>query len=67
MGSDNMIKLIVAALLSFLFSFVLEVPFINLLYKIKFRDSEKLSVDFMGQPTLFNQLHGHNAGTPTGG
>jgi len=67
MGSDNMIKLIVAALLSFLFSFVLEVPFINLLYKIKFRDSEKLSVDFRGQQTLFNQLHGHKAGTPTGG
>lgn len=65
-----MLKLLAASLLSLGFSFLLEVPFINLLYKIKFRDTEKLSIDFRGQETLYNKVHGNNpgkVGMPTGG
>ncbi|MCX6784050.1 MAG: phospho-N-acetylmuramoyl-pentapeptide-transferase [candidate division WWE3 bacterium] len=62
-----MLKLIGASLLSFAFSFILAIPFINLLFKLKFKDSAKLSIDFKGHPTLFNQLHGGKVGTPTGG
>jgi len=63
----NMLKLLAASLLSFGFSFLVAVPFINLLYRIRFRDTEKLSVDFKGQPTEFNKIHGSKVGTPVGG
>lgn len=62
-----MLKLLGASLLSFGFSFILAVPFISLLYRLKFKDAAKLSIDFKGQPTLFNKLHGNKVGTPTGG
>jgi phospho-N-acetylmuramoyl-pentapeptide-transferase len=42
---------------------VLVVPFINLLYKLKFRRRVQETLD---QP-IFNKLHNHKAGTPVGG
>jgi len=62
-----MLKLLAASLGSLVFSFFLAVPFISLLFRLRWRDQEKLSVDLHGQPTIFNELHGSKVGTPTGG
>lgn len=49
------------------FTGMLMIPFINLLYKLKFRQTKNLSIDFKGQKTLYNELHGWKVGTPVGG
>ncbi len=54
-------------LLSFLFTGGLAIPFINLLYQLKFRAPKVKSKDFFGRRTVFNRLHGHKVGTPVGG
>lgn len=54
-------------LLSASFTAVLMVPFINLLYFLKFRTPKVESVDALGRKTPFNQLMGKKVGTPTGG
>lgn len=46
---------------------LLIVPFIDLLYKLKFRQPKTKSVDFKGQESLYRELHGWKVGTPTGG
>lgn len=57
-----------AAVISFLFNFVLIVPFINFLYRIKFRRAEQKTRDVFDKPTpIFDKLHSHKAGTPVGG
>lgn len=53
-------------ILSSLFTGILIVPFINLLYKLKFQRPKHKSEDFLGRKTLFNKLHGWKVGTPTG-
>lgn len=62
-----MYKLFGILLLSMTFTAVLIVPFIDLLYKLKFRSPQYKSEDIAGKKTLFNKLHGHKVGTPTGG
>jgi len=54
-------------LTSFTISFLLSIPFISLLYRLRFRTSAVSSKDFLGRSTVFNELHGHKVGTPTGG
>jgi len=56
-------RLFFLILLSFSLTAVLVVPFIDLLYKLKFRRVKQLATD---QP-LFNKLHNHKVGTPVGG
>lgn len=56
----------------FIFAFVvagtLTVPFINLLYKLKFLRQQQITKDFLGLRTkIFDRLHKHKAGTPVGG
>ncbi|MBU0708422.1 phospho-N-acetylmuramoyl-pentapeptide-transferase [Patescibacteria group bacterium] len=60
-------KLFGILLASMGFSGILIIPFINLLYKLKFRQPQNLSIDFKGQKTLYNKLHGWKVGTPIGG
>ncbi len=60
-----MYKLFGVLIASFLFTGVLAVPFINFLYKIKFR--YKLARSRKVQGTTLSQLHKDKAGTPTGG
>lgn len=60
-------KLFGILLASMGFSGLLTVPFIDLLYKLKFQQQKNLSIDFKGQKTLYNKLHGWKVGTPTGG
>jgi phospho-N-acetylmuramoyl-pentapeptide-transferase len=64
-----MIKIFGILILSFVFTGLLSVPFINLLYKIKFqRQDEKNQKDALGKDTpIFARLHGWKVGTPNGG
>lgn len=55
-------------ILSFLFTAFLAIPFINLLYKLKFqRQDEKPKDIFDQEMPIFSRLHGWKQGTPTGG
>jgi phospho-N-acetylmuramoyl-pentapeptide-transferase len=56
-------------LASFCLTAAIIVPFINILYKIKFRRlTQSETVDAFGVLTpVFNQFHKHKAGTPLGG
>lgn len=62
-----MYKLQGILLLSMAFTALLIVPFIDFLYKLRFRSPQYKSEDLTGKKTLFNKLHGHKKGTPTGG
>lgn len=63
----RMYKLFGILLLSALFTGALIVPFIDLLYYLKFRVPKVKSVDEFGRETPFNEILGHKVGTPTGG
>ncbi|MBP9817792.1 hypothetical protein KBC75_03515 [Candidatus Shapirobacteria bacterium] len=55
-------------LFSFLTTSVLVVPFINLLYKLKFQRQKQKTLDFQNKRTpIFDQYHAQKAGTPVGG
>lgn len=55
-------------LFSFTVNAALIVPFINLLYSLKFQRPGRVSADFMGTVTsMFNKLHKKKVGTPVGG
>lgn len=55
-------------LLSFFTISALLVPFINLLYKIKFQRQIQKTVDIFEKRTpIFDRLHAHKVGTPLGG
>jgi phospho-N-acetylmuramoyl-pentapeptide-transferase len=53
---------------SFLINSVLVVPFIGLLYRIRFLRRKQETKDFLGKLTpIFDRFHKHKAGTPVGG
>ena len=56
-------------IISLIISFILYIPFINLLYKVKFVVGESNNkVDLEGKATpIFNKLHANKVGTPIGG
>ena len=55
-------------LFSFTVNAALIVPFINLLYSLKFQRPGRGTTDFMGSVnSIFNKLHKKKAGTPVGG
>src|SRR5688572_19063218 len=55
-------------LFSFFINSILVVPFINLLYKLKFQRQKQKTLDFQGQRTpIFDKYHSWKAGTPVGG
>ena len=54
--------------ISFIFNFVLIIPFINFLYKNKFQRAKQQTKDAFNQPTpIFDKFHQHKKGTPVGG
>lgn len=56
------------AVLSFLITGLLIVPFINFLYKLKFQRIKQKTKDIFEKPTpVFDKLHSWKAGTPVGG
>lgn len=53
---------------SFIISSTLTIPFINLLYHLKFLRQQQTTKDFLGLRTkIFDRFHQHKAGTPVGG
>ena len=53
---------------SFIINSILVVPFINLLYKLRFLRQQQKTRDFLGKLTpIFDKFHKHKAGTPVGG
>jgi len=53
---------------SFLVTSILVVPYINLLYKLKFQRKEQKTLDVEGNRTkIFDKFHNIKAGTPVGG
>ena len=55
-------------LLSFVVISILLVPFINLLYKVKFQRQKQVTRDiFEARTPIFDKLHAHKIGTPVGG
>jgi len=64
-----MIKIFGILILSFLFTGALSIPFINLLYKLKFQRQSELKTENKknGDIPLFDRLHGWKVGTPNGG
>ncbi len=55
-------------LFSFIIHSVLVVPFINLLYRLKFQRQKQKTLDFQGKHTpIFDKFHSWKAGTPVGG
>src|SRR4030042_2610062 len=63
-----MVQILGLILLSFLVISVLLVPFINILYRIKFqRQIQKTRDIFEERTPIFDKLHSHKIGTPVGG
>jgi len=63
-----MVQFLGLILLSFIVISVLLVPFINLLYKIKFiRQKQKTRDIFEERTIIFDKFHTHKSGTPVGG
>jgi phospho-N-acetylmuramoyl-pentapeptide-transferase len=55
-------------LFSFLTTSILVVPFINLLYKLKFQRQKQTTLDFQNKHTsIFDKYHSQKSGTPVGG
>jgi len=63
-----MVDLLGILLISLIITFVAAVPFINLLYKLKFQRQVESQKDIFGSYTsIVNRLHGWKAGTPNAG
>ncbi|MGI5841422.1 MAG: phospho-N-acetylmuramoyl-pentapeptide-transferase [Patescibacteria group bacterium] len=55
-------------LFSFFITSILVVPFINLLYKLKFQRQKQKTLDFQNKRTpVFDKFHASKSGTPVGG
>lgn len=55
-------------LFSFLITSILVVPFINILYKLKFQRQVQKTTDFQNKrTTIFDKFHNQKSGTPVGG
>jgi phospho-N-acetylmuramoyl-pentapeptide-transferase len=63
-----MAKLLGILIFSFLATLVAAIPFINLLYKLKFQRQKEQNKDIFGQVTsIVNRLHAWKVGTPNAG
>lgn len=63
-----MAQLLGLTLLSFFITGILIVPFIDFLYKLKFRRQKQKTVDMFNKPTpVFDKLNNWKVGTPFGG
>lgn len=57
-----------ALVFAFAISFILIIPFINFLYKLKFQRNHQKTKDAFDEATpIFDRLHRNKAGTPVGG
>lgn len=59
---------LLALIVSFLINFILIIPFIDFLYKIKFKRVEQKTKDIFDKPTpIFDKFNEHKKGIPVGG
>ena len=66
--SSDMANILAVLLASFSVTFLLAIPFINLLYKLKFQRQREVQKDIFGVITsIVNRLHGWKVGTPNAG
>ncbi len=57
-----------AVFISFLINFILIIPFIDFLYRLKFQRQTQKTKDLFNRPTpIFDRFHQKKAGTPVGG
>lgn len=57
-----------STLISFIIHFLLIIPFINFLYKLKLQRATQQTKDAFNEPTpIFDRFHRHKSGTPVGG
>lgn len=57
-----------AVFVSFILNFILIVPFIDFLYRMKFQRAVQKTKDLFNRPTpIFDKFHQHKSGTPVGG
>lgn len=62
-----MVEILGFILLAFIIISILLVPFINILYRIKFLRTKQTTLDiFESRTPIFDKLHGHKIGTPVG-
>jgi phospho-N-acetylmuramoyl-pentapeptide-transferase len=63
-----MVNLLAVLLFTFALTFILAVPFINLLYRLRFQRQRESQRDIFGAVTsIVNRLHGWKVGTPNAG
>ena len=63
-----MVQILGLMLLSLFITFILLIPFIDFLYKMKVRRQKQKTVDMFDKPTaIFDKFHGWKEGTPFGG
>ncbi len=63
-----MVELLGILLFTFLITFLCAVPFINILYRLKFQRQKESQKDIFGAVTsIVNRLHGWKVGTPNAG
>ncbi len=68
MYNTSMAQLLGLVLLSIFITGILLIPFIDFLYKMKFRRQKQKTVDMFGKPTpTFDKFNNWKAGTPFGG
>jgi len=59
---------LLAVFVSFLLNFILIIPFINFLYRLKLQRPNQKTKDAFNKPTpIFDRFHQHKSGTPVGG
>ena len=57
-----------AVFFSFVINFILTIPFINFLYRLKLQRQRQKTKDIFNKPTpIFDRFHQHKVGTPVGG
>ena len=65
---NGLVLILGLLIFSFVTTSILIVPFINMLYTLKFRRASQKTVDAFGQRTpIFDKFHNSKAGVPVGG
>jgi len=65
---NSMVFILGLLIFSFILTSILIVPFINLLYNMRFRRANQRTVDAFGEHTpIFDKFHNKKAGVPVGG
>jgi phospho-N-acetylmuramoyl-pentapeptide-transferase len=65
---QSMVFILGLLIFSFIVTSIFIVPFINMLYKMRFRRAKQKTIDAFGQHTpIFDQFHNVKAGVPVGG